>query len=141
MGKIILKRLAGLCARDNTILYFVFVSSTCCPGSNKEFSDYLNTYFLYDLNSFIIPEFSFIPGIWHFRIFFAMITLNFSPLYVVSAEVKRQQNKQCKTVLTIVQTEKQRKNSFVRKATSRKIKTSNMLYKQENTDRIRMYEH
>jgi hypothetical protein len=51
-------------------------------------------FFLRDWNLFFIPELSFIPGIRHFSNFFAMVTLNFTPLYVVLAEVKRQQNKE-----------------------------------------------
>lgn len=44
-----------------------------------------------DMTSYILPEIGSIPGLRHLDILFENFTKNFKPLYVVTAEMKRQQ--------------------------------------------------
>jgi hypothetical protein len=51
-------------------------------------------FLLIDVNSFSLPDINFIPGIHHFGNFLEIVAKGFKPLYVVSAEQKRQQNRE-----------------------------------------------
>ena len=46
-----------------------------------------------DINSFILPEIGSISGLRHLENFLKNFTRNLKPLYVVAAEIRRQQNK------------------------------------------------
>jgi hypothetical protein len=46
-----------------------------------------------DITSFILPEIGSIPGLRHLENFLENFEKIFKPLYVVTAELKRQQNK------------------------------------------------
>jgi hypothetical protein len=52
------------------------------------------SFFGIDITSFILPEIGSIPGLRHLENFLENCTKNFKPLYVVTAEMKRQQKRE-----------------------------------------------
>jgi hypothetical protein len=53
-----------------------------------------NSILMIDITSFILPEIGSIPGLRHLEIFLENFTKNVKPLYVVTAEMKRQQRRE-----------------------------------------------
>jgi hypothetical protein len=77
-----------------------------------------------DINSFILPEIGSISGLRHLENFLKNFTRNLKPLYVVAAEIRRQQNKL--------------NNRRYREKNKDKIKISKRLYREHNQEKIKV---
>jgi hypothetical protein len=96
--------------------------TTLKPMMFKQFQYFV---LVIDMDSFLLPKISSIPGFRHLKIFLDIFTKSFKPLHVVTAEMKRQQNR-----------EKQKR---YREKMKDKIKLSKLLYREKNRDKIKLY--
>lgn len=78
-----------------------------------------------DITSFILPEIGSIPGLRHLENFLENFEKIFKPLYVVTAELKRQQNK-----LRVKRYREKKKEE---------LKLSKKLYREKNKEKIKSY--
>ena len=78
-----------------------------------------------DITSFILPEIGSIPGLRHLKNFLDNFTKIFKPLYIVTAEMKRQQ--------------KREKNKRYREKKKEELKLSRKFYREKNKEKIKSY--